>query len=113
VKRLRSAKRCGVGSNPTRGMNVFVRLFCVYVALCVGKGLARGCKQTQFWGSVSNVAEQLPFHMFMMLSLQRIGKYVGMTSNGITFMPSIVKIGQILSILKLGHTNIETDRQHS
>jgi hypothetical protein len=25
-----------VGSNPTRGMDVCVRLFCVYVVLCVG-----------------------------------------------------------------------------
>jgi hypothetical protein len=31
-----------VGSNPTRGMNVCVRLFCVCVVLCVGRGLATG-----------------------------------------------------------------------
>jgi hypothetical protein len=30
------------GSNPTRGMDVFVHLFCVYVVLCVGSGLATG-----------------------------------------------------------------------
>jgi hypothetical protein len=29
-----------VGSNPTRGMDVYVRLFCVCVVLCVGSGLA-------------------------------------------------------------------------
>jgi hypothetical protein len=29
-----------VGSNPTRGMNVCVRLFCVCIVLCVGRGLA-------------------------------------------------------------------------
>jgi hypothetical protein len=29
-----------VGSNPTRGMDVCVRLFCVYVVLCAGSGLA-------------------------------------------------------------------------
>jgi hypothetical protein len=31
-----------VGSNPTRGMDVCVRLFCVCVVLCVGSGLAMG-----------------------------------------------------------------------
>jgi hypothetical protein len=31
-----------VGSNPTQGMYVCVRLFCVYVVLCVGSGLAVG-----------------------------------------------------------------------
>jgi hypothetical protein len=29
-----------VGSNPTRGMDVYVRLFCVCVALCLGRGFA-------------------------------------------------------------------------
>jgi hypothetical protein len=29
-----------VGSNPIRGMDVYVRLFCVCVVLCVGSGLA-------------------------------------------------------------------------
>jgi hypothetical protein len=28
-----------VGPNPTQGMNVCVRLFCVCVVLCVGSGL--------------------------------------------------------------------------
>jgi hypothetical protein len=31
-----------MGSNPTRGMNVCVRLFYVYIVLCVGSGLATG-----------------------------------------------------------------------
>jgi hypothetical protein len=31
-----------VGSNPTRGMDVCVDVFCVYVLLCVGNGLATG-----------------------------------------------------------------------
>jgi hypothetical protein len=31
-----------VGSNPTGGMDVCVRLFCVPVVLCVGNGLATG-----------------------------------------------------------------------
>jgi hypothetical protein len=31
-----------VGSNPTRGMDVCVRLFCVCVVLCVGRGLVTG-----------------------------------------------------------------------
>jgi hypothetical protein len=31
-----------MGSNPTQGMNVCVRLFCVCVALCVGRGVATG-----------------------------------------------------------------------
>jgi hypothetical protein len=31
-----------VGSNPTRGMDVYMRLFCVYVVLCVGIGFAPG-----------------------------------------------------------------------
>jgi hypothetical protein len=31
-----------VGSNSTGGMNVYVRLFCVCVVLCVGNGLATG-----------------------------------------------------------------------
>jgi hypothetical protein len=30
------------GSNPTRGMDVCVRLFCVCFVLCVGRGLATG-----------------------------------------------------------------------
>jgi hypothetical protein len=31
-----------MGSNPTRDMDVYVRLFCVCVVLCVGSGLAAG-----------------------------------------------------------------------
>jgi hypothetical protein len=31
-----------LGSTPTRGMNVSLRLFCVFVVLCVGSGLANG-----------------------------------------------------------------------
>jgi hypothetical protein len=31
-----------VGSNPTRGMDVCVHLFCVYVVLRVGSDLATG-----------------------------------------------------------------------
>jgi hypothetical protein len=31
-----------VGSDPTQGMDVCVRLSCVCVVLCVGSGLARG-----------------------------------------------------------------------
>jgi hypothetical protein len=31
-----------VGSNPTQGMDVCLRLFCVCVALCIGSGLATG-----------------------------------------------------------------------
>jgi hypothetical protein len=31
-----------VGSNPTRGMDVCVRLFCVFAVLCAGSGLATG-----------------------------------------------------------------------
>jgi hypothetical protein len=29
-----------VSSNPTQGMDVCVRLFCVFVVLCIGGGLA-------------------------------------------------------------------------
>jgi hypothetical protein len=36
-----------VGSNPTQGMDVCLRLFCLYVVLCVGKGLARGWSPIQ------------------------------------------------------------------
>jgi hypothetical protein len=36
-----------VGSNPTRGMDVCVRLFCVYVVLCVGSSLERGSSLVQ------------------------------------------------------------------
>jgi hypothetical protein len=31
-----------MGSNPTRGMDICVRLFCACVVLCVGSGLATG-----------------------------------------------------------------------
>jgi hypothetical protein len=31
-----------MGWNPTRGMDVCVRLFCAYIVLCVGSGLATG-----------------------------------------------------------------------
>jgi hypothetical protein len=31
-----------VGSNPTRGMDICVCLFCVCVVLCVGSGVATG-----------------------------------------------------------------------
>jgi hypothetical protein len=31
-----------VGSNPTQGMDVCARLFCVCIVLCVGSGLATG-----------------------------------------------------------------------
>jgi hypothetical protein len=31
-----------VGSNPTQGMDVCVRLFCVCVVVCVGSGLTTG-----------------------------------------------------------------------
>jgi hypothetical protein len=36
-----------VGSNPTQGMDVCVRLFCVCVVLCVGSGLATGWSLVQ------------------------------------------------------------------
>jgi hypothetical protein len=36
-----------VGSNPTRGMDVCVRLFCVCVLLCVGSGLVTGWSPVQ------------------------------------------------------------------
>jgi hypothetical protein len=36
-----------VGSNPTRSMDVCVRLFCVCVVLCVGSGLAMGSSLVQ------------------------------------------------------------------
>jgi hypothetical protein len=36
-----------LGSNPTRGMNVCVRLFYVCVVLCVGSGLAMGWSPVQ------------------------------------------------------------------
>jgi hypothetical protein len=36
-----------VGSNPTRGMDVCVRLLCVYVVLGVGSGLATGWSPVQ------------------------------------------------------------------
>jgi hypothetical protein len=36
-----------VGSNPTRGMVVCVRLFCVCAVLCVGSGLATGQSPVQ------------------------------------------------------------------
>jgi hypothetical protein len=38
-----------VGSNLTRGMDVCVRVFCVFVVLCVGSGLATG------WSPVKGV----------------------------------------------------------
>jgi hypothetical protein len=31
-----------VGSNPTRGMDVCVRLFCVRIVMCAGSDLATG-----------------------------------------------------------------------
>jgi hypothetical protein len=36
-----------MGSNPTRGMDIWVRLFCVYVLLCVGRVLATGWSPVQ------------------------------------------------------------------
>jgi hypothetical protein len=36
-----------LGSNPTRGMDVYVRLSCVCVILCVGRGLAMGWSPVQ------------------------------------------------------------------
>jgi hypothetical protein len=36
-----------VGSNPSQGMDVYVRLFCVSVVLCVGSGLATGWSLAQ------------------------------------------------------------------
>jgi hypothetical protein len=36
-----------VGSNPTGSLDVCVRLFCVYVVLCVGSGLASGWSPVQ------------------------------------------------------------------
>jgi hypothetical protein len=36
-----------MGSNPTRGMDVGVRLFCICVVLCVGSGLATGWSPVQ------------------------------------------------------------------
>jgi hypothetical protein len=38
-----------VGSNPTQGIDVCVRLFCICVVLCVGRGLATG------WSPVKGV----------------------------------------------------------
>jgi hypothetical protein len=31
-----------MGSNPTQGVDVYVRLFCVYVIRCIGSDLATG-----------------------------------------------------------------------
>jgi hypothetical protein len=39
---LRRSNTGDMGSNPTLGINVGVRLFCVYVVLCVGRGLVTG-----------------------------------------------------------------------
>jgi hypothetical protein len=36
-----------VGSNPSQGMDVCVRLLCVYVVLCVANGLATGWSPIQ------------------------------------------------------------------
>jgi hypothetical protein len=36
-----------VGSNPTQGMDVCVRLFCVCAVMCVGSGLATGASSVQ------------------------------------------------------------------
>jgi hypothetical protein len=36
-----------VGSNPTWGMDVCMRLFCVYAVLSVGSGLAKGWSPVQ------------------------------------------------------------------
>jgi hypothetical protein len=36
-----------VGSNPTLGVDVCMRLFCVYVILCVGSGLVTGWSPVQ------------------------------------------------------------------
>jgi hypothetical protein len=36
-----------IGSNPTRGMDVCVRVFCVYAVLCIGSGLATGWSPAQ------------------------------------------------------------------
>jgi hypothetical protein len=36
-----------VRSNPTRGMDICLRLFCVCVVLCVGSGLATGWSPVQ------------------------------------------------------------------
>jgi hypothetical protein len=36
-----------VGSNPTRGIDVCLRLFCVCVVLCLGSGLATGWSLVQ------------------------------------------------------------------
>jgi hypothetical protein len=38
-----------VGSNSTQGMDVFMRLFCICIVLCVGRGLATG------WSTVQGV----------------------------------------------------------
>jgi hypothetical protein len=39
---LRPLEHWDRGLNPTRGMDVCVRLFCVCVVLCVGSGLTTG-----------------------------------------------------------------------
>jgi hypothetical protein len=36
-----------MGSNLTQGIDICVRLFSVYVVLCVGRGLATGCSPVQ------------------------------------------------------------------
>jgi hypothetical protein len=36
-----------VRSNPTQGMNVCVRLFCVFAVLCAGSGFATGTSSVQ------------------------------------------------------------------
>jgi hypothetical protein len=46
-----------VGSNPTKGMDFYVRLFCVYVVLCVGSSLATGWSPVQ--GVPQSVLERL------------------------------------------------------
>jgi hypothetical protein len=36
-----SSKTGVVGLNPSRGMDAYVRIFCVYALMCAGSGLAR------------------------------------------------------------------------
>jgi hypothetical protein len=41
------SKTGAMGSNPTRGMDVCVRLFCDFAVLCAGSGLATGWSPVQ------------------------------------------------------------------
>jgi hypothetical protein len=78
-----SSKAGVVGSNPTRSIDVCMRLFCIYAVLCVGRGRAKDWSPSKerYWLCIglrnwkSNQGQQRPVEPLMDECVRYQGEY--------------------------------------